>query len=258
MILSFKAHLIDSLRFTKEIFSGDWIRGIVFLLLCLCFGFIVPVGVSERGIVHWIFIVFLYSVTVGYCIRIFRGSATPPLFAPAGILVKDGLIALMALWMLCIPSFICTVFNTITQSLTVWYFSAALLLIPTMMSPPIFFSYANTGKILESIRFSTIRSAIQTPGWGTYLKAWGIWVICFLALTYITVGFHFSVLHILPDGIAPPLNALHGFLTPIGFVFTSRFFTNVLMDRRDNETHHSGNPFPADSQEIPSGRNEGS
>lgn len=239
--MNFRLLILDSLLFTKEAVAGNWIRGSVFLLLCLCYGFSVSVGVSERGLVLWLFIVFLYSVTVGYCIRIYRGSATPPSFAPAGALVKDGLIALMALWMWCIPSLICTVLNTITQSLAVWFFSAALLLLPVMMSPPIFFRYANKGKILESIRFSTIRSAIRIPGWGTYLKAGGIWVICFLALTYITLGFHFIVLMMLPAKIAPPLLAIQGYLIPIGFVFTSRFFTNILMNRGDNETHHSGN-----------------
>lgn len=244
MIESYKAYLIDSLRFTRETIAGDWIRGSVFLLLCLCYGFSISVGVSERGIVLWIFIVFIYSVTVGYCIRIYRGSATPPSFSPAGALVKDGLIALMALWMWCIPSLICTVLNTIIQSLVVWYFSAVLLLLPVMMCPPIFFRYANTGKFFESLRFSTILSAIRTPGWGTYLAACGIWGVCFFALTIVTLVLHFIIFSILPARIAPPLVVIEGFFIPIGFIFTSRFFTKILLKGDDNETHHSGNLVP--------------
>ncbi|GAB6285785.1 MAG: hypothetical protein STSR0009_19860 [Methanoregula sp.] len=228
MTESYKEYLVDSLRFTRETVAGNWIRGSVFLLLCLCCGFSVSVGVLERGIFLWIFIVFIYSVSVGYCIRIYRGSATPPSFNPAGTLIKDGLIALMALWMWCIPSFICQVLAAISQSLVVWYLSVVLLLLPVMMSPPIFFRYANTGKFLESIQFSTILSAIRTLGWGRYLAAGGIWGVCFFVLTIVMLGLHFIVLLILPARIAPPLSAIEGFFIPVLFVFTARFFTNVL------------------------------
>jgi len=228
MTESYNEYLVDSLRFTVETVTRNWIRGSIFLLLCLCCGFSVSIGVSERGIFLWLFIVFIYSVSVGYCIRIYRGNASPPSFTPTGSLVKDGLIALTALWMWCIPSFICQVLAAITQSLIIWYLSVVLLLLPVMFSPPIFFRYANTGNFFESIRFSTILSAIRTSGWGTYIAACGIWVVCFFALTIVMLVLHFIILLILPFRIAPSLSAIEGFFIPVLMVFTARFFSNVL------------------------------
>ena len=214
-------------------------RGGIFLLLCLCqgllFSFFLLAGGISRHIYPWwelaIILIFVSSFMFGYCIRIFRENANPPSFAPVGPLIKDGVIAQIALWVWWIPSAICITFYAISRVLVFYWISLAWLFVPLLVSPLIFFQYANTGKFVESVRFSKILSTIRTLGGGTYIAACGIWVVSIFVLAALALILNFILVHILPVNIAPPLSAIGGFFAPVLYIFISRFFTNVLGNR---------------------------
>jgi len=235
MTESYKAHLIDSLRFTKETVAGNWIRGSILLFLSFFYGLLFAFRVLQGGMILLILYVFVLIVMAGYSIRIFRSGATPPSFAPAGTLIKDGLIALMAVWIWCIPSVICIILYAVSHSPVVYYLSVVLLILPIIMTPLIFFGYAITGKFIESTRFSKILSAIRTPGWGGYLAACGVWLVCFFILTILSYVLYLILFHILPAPFAPSVSAINAFFVPILYVFTSRFFAGFLRNHTSEE-----------------------
>jgi len=164
----------------------------------------------------------------GYCIRIFKGSATPPSFSPVGTLIKDGVLALIAILVWWIPSVICIILYGISNVLFFYWISMLWLIVSLLVSPIIYFRYANTGNFFESIRFSNVLSTIRTLGWWTYLAACGIWMVSILVLATISIFLNIIFVHILPDQIAPSLSAIGGFFVPILYVFLSRLFTNIL------------------------------
>lgn len=237
MILSLNLHLADSLRFTKEALTGNWIRGSIFLLLCLCQGLLLSShllsgGISRRINPWWeltIGLTIISLIMFGYCIRIFKGNVIPPSFFPLGSLIKDGVLALIAIIIWWIPSVICIIILYGISHLLIFYWISMLwLIVSLLVSPVIYFRYANTGNFFESIRFSNVLSTIRTLGWWTYLAACGIWMVSLLVLAAISIFLNSIFVHILPNQIAPPLSAIGGFFVPILYVFLSRLFTNIL------------------------------
>jgi hypothetical protein len=237
--MNFRSVLSDSFTFTREAFFGNWIRGGIFLFLCLCQGILLSLylqtgGLSRRTGPWWeltLLLIFISSILFGYCMRIFKGSATPPAFAPVGRLIKDGLLIQIALWIWWIPSLICIIFYASSHVSFFFWISICWLIVPLLVIPLIYFRYASTGKFVESIRFSNILSTIRTPGWGSYLAACGTGVVCFLCLASLSLVLRFVFIHILSGRIVPSLSAISAFFVPILYVFLSRFFTNVLMNR---------------------------
>lgn len=245
--MNFRSVFSDSFAFTRVTFFGNRIRGGVFLILCLCQGIIFTLylqtgGLSRRTGLWWemtLLLIFVSSILLGYCMRIFRGGATPPSFIPVGKLIKDGLLIQTALWIWWIPCLVCIIFYVMSRVFVFSWISIVWLIVPLLVSPLIYFRYANTGKFLESVRFSNILSTIRTLGWGTYLAACGIWGVCIFVLAVISLVLNFIFVHILPVRIVPPLSAIGGFLVPILYVFLSRFFTNVLKGAGEKEAREN-------------------
>jgi hypothetical protein len=238
MILTVQLYLKDSLQFTKEIITGNWLRGSIFLFLCLCQGILFSLylqtgGLSRRTGPWWemtLLLIFVSSILFGYCMRIFRGGATPPSFTPLGKLIKEGLLIQIALWIWWIPSLIFIILYAISQVFFFFWVSVCWLIVPLLVIPIIYFRYACTRKFVESIRFSNILSSIRTFGWGSYLTACGIGVVCFLCLTIFSLFLRFIFVYILPSRIVPSLIAISAFFVPILYVFLARFFKNVFLN----------------------------
>jgi hypothetical protein len=274
MTETLKAYLIESLRFTKETVAGDATRSIAFLLMSLCTGLsmsgqlfriisprvnILHIPYSGWGVVIILVIIILlfWIALAGYCVRIFRGDPTPPSFSPAKILIKDGLLVQIPLTLWIIPVYF---FGTIRlmspENISAWI-TTILWLAFYFLVPSIVFIYANTGNVIESTRPSKILLTIKTSSWFFYAAAFLTVIVTYLITARILSELILILGYALPV-LSNPASyyAILFFFSPILTVFTSRLFTNILMNRGDNKTLHSGNPVLETRQEIQSGCQE--
>ncbi|OPY37816.1 MAG: hypothetical protein A4E35_01098 [Methanoregula sp. PtaU1.Bin051] len=234
--------ILESLHFTKKTFFVDRIRSIIFLLLGMAGGI---VSLHYNAVPHmenfricwqvmyswWIWFgllvlwLLISTVIAGYMIRIFRDPVHPPSFDNVKKLIHEGIIAeiLIAVW--AVPALI-----------WMFTFSSPLVLIVLLvflilMFPASLFLFATTGDFRESLRISNILSAIQNPGWGVYLAAWGIAFLCFLLVMVVTGIFWFA-LTLFP--LVPALlislvkYGIFGYATLLFNIFFARFFATVL------------------------------
>ena len=245
--LHFKLYLADSLQFTKKTFNGDWIRGGIFLLLCLFLaasssvnflprsssgGLIWPIAPWWGSIITLIIWLFVEVITTGYCIRIFRGDTEPPSFTPAGALIKDGFVTQIALLVWAIPIIICESISLVLHTFYLVPILEVLWIILFFVAPPIYFIYANTGAFSKCIRPSKILSVIRTPGLGSYIVTWAIAAFILLVTLFISFFLNFILVHILPIRFNPATNfVIFGFVFPILVIFIARLFTNVFLNR---------------------------
>ena len=184
-------------------------------------------------IIVWATWICLWIIIIGYYIRIFRGDTTPPSFAPGGTLIKDGFIAQMAVLVWTIPIIICESIILVSPDLTLLWVLDLLWILLFLVTPPIYFIYANTGVFFSSVRPSKIIGAIRNPGWGYYIAAWVIVALSFLILACISFFLNFILVHILPLRFNPSSNfVIFGFFSPIFGVFIAKLFTNVFLNRK--------------------------
>jgi len=244
-----RAIFSDSFAFTRKAFLGDPARSIVFLLLGLSMGFflsaknIIPQPAHFR--ICWqifyswwvwgiLLIVFwlTYTLFEGYQVRIFRGSAAPPSFDKGTCLIKEGVLAEFLILILSLPAF---VWMFVSSSLPVLI---VLLALPALIFPVSLYLYANSGNVWDGLRLPKILSAVQKTGWGKYLAAWGIVVVCFL----IVIAFNTSLRIFLV--LVPFVPALLAFSVKYGFfgyslavfhVLSTRIFTRVLKEAGEND-----------------------
>jgi hypothetical protein len=247
--MNLKALLSDSFAFTRKSFFGDPARSIVFLWLGLSMGFffsaknIIPQPGHFRicwQIVYswWVWGILLivfwltYTLIEGYQVRVFRGSVDPPSFGQGQILIKEGILAELLILILSMPAF---VWMFISSSLPVLI---VLLAFPAFAYPVSLYLYANSGNFWDGLRFPKILSAVQKTGWGNYLAAWCIVVVCFL----IVIAFN-AVLRIFLV-LVPSVPAVLTFIIKYGFfgysiaffhVLSTRIFTKVLKGAGEND-----------------------
>jgi hypothetical protein len=249
--LAFKTYIVDSLRFTKETFTGNKINSGIILLLGLCLGIIIainpfllkssPNGVNWNLAYPWweviVFLILWILIDVilsGYCIRIFRGGTPPPSFTNGGTLAKEGFIVQISILVWVVPAFISACIIRVFHMPQFFWVLFILLIVPLFVGPVVYFLYAHTGNFFESIRFSKIQSSIRTFGWRIYLGAWGLGAISFLVLAIVYSILAVILSHILPDQIGSiGVSVIAGFAIVIFAVFISKFFTNVLMNSAD-------------------------
>lgn len=253
--MQFKLYLADSLRFTKEVFTGDWSRGGIFLLLCFSSAFFASItnfqprfypAVAPYQWWEWIILVvvwlFIWIIILGYYIRIFRGDTVPSSFMPAGALIKDGFVAQIALLVWAIPFIIYEGSILVLHAFYFVWVLDVLWFILFFVAPPIYFIYANTGEFFQSIRPSKILSTIQNAGWGNYIIVWPIVAFIFIVIAFFSFFLNFILVYILPIRFNPSSNfVILGFFFPIFGVFVAKLFTNVFLNRRGSDAIRTEN-----------------
>jgi len=244
--MTFKSFVIDSLQFTKDAFAGNGIHSGILLVVGLCLGLFYSVnplwpkvypGGMSWPYPWWILVIsaaiwfILDAIISGYCVRIFRSGAVPSFSHPAA-LVKDGVAIQIAIFLWALPSIICAGIIMVRHVAELFWPMVALTIVPFVAAPFLFLTYAKTGKLIESIRFSIIRSALHAIGMKTYLMALGIAVGCFLLWALICSVPVALISHVLPGHTGSLINALLVVVADLFFVvFVSRFFTYVFLNR---------------------------
>jgi len=247
--MNIRAILSDSFAFTCKAFLGDPARSIVFLLLGLSMGFFF----SAKNIIPqpghfricwqifyswWVWGILLiifwltYTLFEGYQVRIFRGSADPPSFTKGTCLIKEGVLAELLILILSLPAF---VWMFVSSSLPVLI---VLLALPALVYPVSLYLYANSGNVWEGLRLPRILSAVQKTGWGKYLAAWGIVLVCFLTVMAVnTVLRIFLVLMpFVPTVLIFAIKyGFFGYSMAFFHVLSTRIFTNVLKETGEND-----------------------
>ena len=246
--MDIRAILTDSFAFTRKAFFGNPVRSIVFLLLGLSMGFffsaknIIPqpghFRICWQIFYSWwvwglLLIVFwlTYTLFEGYLVRIFRGSAAPPSFDKGTGLIKEGVLAEFLILILSLPAF---VWMFVSSSLPVLM---VLLALPALVSPVSLYFYANSGNVWDGLRLPKIILAVQKTGWGKYLAAWGIVLVCFLTVMAVNTVLRIFLV------LMPFVPAVLIFAIKYGFfgysmaffhVLSTRIFTNVLKETGEN------------------------
>jgi len=247
--MNFKAYLSESFAFARKAFLGDPARSVILLLLGLSMGFffsaknIVPQPGHFRicwQIVYswWVWGILLivfwltYTLFEGYQVRIFRGSADPPSFDKGMSLIKEGVLAEILVLIWSVPAF---VWIFVSSSLPVLI---VLLVLPALIYPVSLYLYANSGIFKEGIHIPKILSTIQKTGWGKYLAAWGIVLMCFLMVMAVNLLLRIFLV------LVPLVPAVLTFAIKYGFfgysiaffhVLSTRIFTKVLKGAGEKE-----------------------
>ncbi|MCK9579022.1 MAG: hypothetical protein M0Q92_01050 [Methanoregula sp.] len=247
MTESFKAHLIDSLRFTRETVAGDATRSITFILACLCAGLsmisgqFLPILSSLENVLHVPYltlgaiiilgtiIVLFWIALAGYGVRVFRGGSAPPSFTPVKILMKDGLLVQVPLTLWLIPVYLFGAVSIGALEIFGIRISNLLWLGYYFLAPAICFLYANTGNVIESTRPLKILLTIKNSSGFFYTATFFVFIAVSLVYTWIVWVLTLILAYVLPFLFTPAsYNAVLFFFSPIYMIFTARFFTNIL------------------------------
>jgi hypothetical protein len=240
--MNFRLFLSDSFTFTRETFFGNPARGVIFLLLGISMGFFFSAKNIIPHLGHfricwqivdswWVWGILLiifwltYTLLEGYQVRIFRNSVNPPVFDKGKLLIKEGLIAEILIVIWSVPAFVWIFISSSPLILIL------LLVLPALIYPVSLYLYANSKNFLEGLRIPKILSAIKNPGWGNYLAAWGIVVVCFLVI--VAINAVLRIFLVLVPSVPVPLTSaikygFFGYSIAFFHVFTTRFLMNVL------------------------------
>jgi len=240
--MDFLMYIADSLHFTKNIFFGNRIRCIIFLLLGIVSGVL---SIYHNAIPHlennricwqvmyswWIWggllVLWLLTNTViaGFMIRVFRDPVSIPSFDNIKNLIYEGIIAVILIAVWAVPVLAGTFFSASP------FILIALLLFLILVFPVSLFLFATTGDFRESLRISNILSTIRNSKLIKYLAAWGIVILGYLLIVVVTRIFWFAVM-LFPLVPSIPVTlvkyGIFGYATLLLTIFFARLFTNVL------------------------------
>jgi hypothetical protein len=242
----------DSIEYTRETFTGHWVRWLIFILLGLPFAlmrFVVdPRKIMTGSTIHWemipwgsiavlVIIGFLASLFIsGYIVRIYRGTRPAPDFTGWAALFIDGIKVDIVMFAWFLPALIVLLAELALGlgMITTARFTAnpgtivlMILLIPVeliLLLIAIFYMtmgavrFARTGSMAEGWRFSAISAILRRIGWWNYLIA-----VILLAVAGLFFNLVVSVPAVIPyvGWIVPVV------LSPLLTVFAGRYFTLV-------------------------------
>ncbi len=243
--MNFATILNDSANFTRDTLLGKWTRWLVLVLLGLPGGllpFVLGIkDVTDKTSFHWelvhwdrvaalVCLMLLFSFFLsGYIVRIYRGSATPPVFDQWAGMFLDGikLCIVWLIWMLpalivmlvaFLPLFGAAAMGGHTSvglgflvlTLVLMLVALALVMAAVILGTIGAIRFARTGSVMEGVNYHEILETIRRIGWRDYIIA--IIILIVIALIF---GIVSGILGLVPFMgwvldliIAPPMTVL--------------------------------------------------
>jgi hypothetical protein len=265
--MDYGAVITDSAEYTREALAGKWVRWLIFVICGLPFALIAfvfdPKKIVSGATIRWDLVAWdqvaalciagllLSFIVAGYIARIYRGAKIPPEFDNWGSLYVDGIkIAVVGfIWYIPLILVVAVLFGIAIIGMAAGMASGSmasmglilalmlltllvefvLIIVIFLFAVPGMIRFARTGSIREGIRFSKIKEIIGIIGWGSYIIALLIMIVCAVIFIIIT-----TILAMIP--YAGWIIQL--VLSPLYSVFIARYMSLV---------YDHGEPRPVES-----------